>query len=65
MDLWERGQHAGLVGDAKAEGAAREGRAASGGEEEDEVVAWSFHEIVLSVNLQQAVRHATDREGGG
>ena len=23
MDLWERGLHAGLVGDAKAEGAAR------------------------------------------
>ena len=35
MDLWERGLHAGLVGDAKAEEAAREGRASSGGEEED------------------------------
>ena len=33
MDLWERGIHTGLVGDAKAEGAAKEGRAASGGEE--------------------------------
>ena len=33
MDLWERGLHAGLVGDAEAEGAAREGRDASGGEE--------------------------------
>ena len=31
MDLWERGLHAVLVGDAKAEGAAREGRSASGG----------------------------------
>ena len=31
MDLWERGQYAGLAGDAKAEGAAREGRAASDG----------------------------------
>ena len=31
MDLWERGLHVGLVGDAKAEGAAREVRAASGG----------------------------------
>ena len=39
MDLWDRGIHAGQVGDAKAEGAAREGRAASGGEEEDEAVA--------------------------
>ena len=31
MDLWERGLHASLVGDAEAEGASREGRAASGG----------------------------------
>ena len=35
MDLWERDIHVGLVGDAEAEGAAREGTAASGGEEED------------------------------
>ena len=34
MDLWERGIHAGLVGDAKAEGAARDGRYLSGGEGE-------------------------------
>ena len=39
MDLWERGLHSGLVGDTEAEGAAREDRAASGGEEEDEAVA--------------------------
>ena len=39
MDLWDRGIHAVLVGDAEAEGSAREGRAASGGEEEDEAVA--------------------------
>ena len=39
MDLWERGQHTALVGDAKAEGAAQEGRAASGGKEEDNAVA--------------------------
>ena len=31
MDLWERGLRAGLVGNAEAEGADREGRAASGG----------------------------------
>ena len=47
MDLWERGQHAGLVGDAEAEWAAREGRAAFSGEEEDDAVARSFHETVL------------------
>ena len=33
MELWGRGQHAGLVGDAEAEGAAREGRAAFSGKE--------------------------------
>ena len=33
IDLWDRGLHAGLVGDDEAEGAAREGRAASGREE--------------------------------
>ena len=33
MDLWERRQHAGLVGDAEAEGAARKGRATFSGEE--------------------------------
>ena len=36
MDLWERGQHVGLVGDAEAEGAARKGRSAFSGKEEDE-----------------------------
>ena len=30
MDLWERGLHAGLVGEAEVEGSTREGRAASG-----------------------------------
>ena len=65
MDLWERVQHMGLVGDANAEGAAREGRAASCGKEEDDAMAWSFHETVLSGKLCQAVRRATNREGGG
>ena len=64
MDLWERGLHAGLVGDAEAEGAAREGRAASGGKEEDDAVAQSFHEKVLSGKLRQAFRRATNKEGG-
>ena len=31
IDLLERGLHTGLVGDAEAEGAVREGRATSGG----------------------------------
>ena len=31
IELWERGLHAGLVGDAKVEEAAREVRVASGG----------------------------------
>ena len=65
MDLWERGIHVGLVGDAEAEGAAREGRPASGGEEDDEAVAWSYHDTVLSGKLQPAICWATDREGGG
>ena len=51
--------------DAEAEGAAHEGRAAFSGEEEDDVVARSFHETVLSGKLRQAVRRETDREGGG
>ena len=64
-NLFKGGQHAGLVGDAKAEGSALKGRAASGREEEDEAVAWSFHDTVLSGKLQKAVRWATNREGGG
>ena len=39
MDLWERGIHAGLVGDAEAEGAARKDRATRRGEEDDEAVS--------------------------
>ena len=65
MDLWERGQRAGLVGDSEAEGAAQEGRAAFSGEEEDNAVARSFYETVLPGKLRQAVRRSTDREGGG
>ena len=65
MDLWERGHHAGLVGDAEVEGDAQERRADSGGEEGDEAVARSYHDTVLSGKLRQAVRRATDREGGG
>ena len=53
------------MGDAEAEGAAREGRAALSGKEEDNAVARSFHETVLLGKLRQAVRRATGREGGG
>ena len=63
MDLWERGQHAGLVGDAEEEGAAREGRADFSGKEEDDSVTRGFYETVLLGNPRQAVRRATDREG--
>ena len=38
MVLWERGLHTGLVGEAEAEGDAREVRAASDGEEEVDAV---------------------------
>ena len=65
MDLWERGQHSGLVGDAKAEGAACEGRVAFSGEEDNDAVARGFHETVLSGKIRQAVCRATDREGRG
>ena len=65
MDIWERGIHANMVGDVKAEGAAREGRAASYGEEEDEAVARSYHYTVLSSKLLHAVCWATHRERGG
>ena len=61
MDPWERDQHAGLVGDAEAEGTARKGRGAFSGEEEDDAVARSFHETVLSWKVRKAVRQATDR----
>ena len=65
MDLWERGQHAGLVGDAEAEGASCEGRAAFSGKEEDDAMARSFHKTVLSGKLRQAVHRETNRERGG
>ena len=51
----------GLVGGSEAEGAAREVRSASSGEEEGNVVAQSYHDTVLSGKLRQAVRRATYR----
>ena len=59
MDLWERGIHEGLVWDDEAEGGAREGRSASGGKEEDDSVARSYHNTVLLGKLRKAVRQAT------
>ena len=54
-----------LVGDAKAEGAARESRAAFSGKEEKDAVAQGFHKTVLLGKLRQAVRRATYRRGEG
>ena len=65
MDLWERDIHAGLVGDNEVEEDAREGRAASGGDDEDKAVARSYLDTVLSGKLWQAVRRATNRERRG
>ena len=65
MDLWDRGLHAGLVGGAEAEVAAREGRATSSGKEGDDAMAQSYHNTVFSGKLRQAVRRATNREGLG
>ena len=60
IDHWERGQHARLVGDAEAEEASQEGRATFSGKEDDDVVARSFHEIVLLGKLHQDVHQATN-----
>ena len=51
------------MGDAEAEGAACQDRAAFGGKEEDDVIAQSFQETVLLWKLRQDVRWATNREG--
>ena len=64
VELWERGLHTDLVGDAESEGSEREGRAASGGEEEDEAVARSCHRTVLLGKLRQAVHWETERGWG-
>ena len=65
MDIWERGLRAGLVRDAQVEGATKEGRAASGGDEEEKAVARSYHDTVLSGMLRKDVRQAANMEEGG
>ena len=54
-----------MVGDNDAEGSDREVRAASGGEEENDVVARSYHDTLLFVKLRQAVRQTPPKVGGG
>ena len=53
------------MGDAEAEGAARKGRSASGGEEEEEALGCKLHIMLLSGKLRRDVSWANDREGGG
>ena len=55
MDLWDRSLHAGLVGDTELEGAAREGRASSRRDEEENTVSISYHGMVLLSKIRQAV----------
>ena len=64
MDLWERGQHVGLVGNDEAEGVVQEVRAASGSKEEDKAIGRNYHDTVLSGKLRRSVCRATGREGG-
>ena len=49
------------MGDSEEEGATRESRAASGVEEDEEVIARSYHDTVLSGKLSQAVHRAINR----
>ena len=50
MDLWERGIHAGLMGDMGTEGVAHEGWAAQK-EEDEEDLSWAFHSTALFKKL--------------
>ena len=51
LDLWERGIHAGLVGDALAESRARGGRVKRCKEEEEGCLTHSFRITLLLGNL--------------
>ena len=61
INLWERGLHAGLVGEAEAEGADMEGRPARGLDEEDKAISRIYHSTVMSGKLSQAFHQATNR----
>ena len=60
LDLWKRGIHAGLVGDALAEGRAQDGCVERPGEEEEEDrLACNFHSTLVLRKMRQAVRQVT------
>ena len=65
LDLWERCIHTGLVGDALEEGRATEDNIYQHKEEEEDILARSFHITLLLENLWQAICRATNRKGGG
>ena len=54
-----------MVGDAEAEGAAREGISTRGGEEDDRSMSRKFHSTIISRDIWKSVRWASNREGGG
>ena len=60
LDLCERGIHAGLVGDALAEGRSQDGCVERPGEEEEEDrLACNFHSTLVLRKMRQAVRQVT------
>ena len=64
LDQWDRGIHAGLVGDVLVENRAREGRVERRKEEEEYYLTHSFSITVLSGKLRQTVRRSINCEGG-
>ena len=65
LELWDRGIHSGLVGDALAEDRSREGRINRRVKEEKDCLARSFNSTLLWGKLHQAVRQAANLEWGG
>ena len=64
LKFWERGIHAGLVGNALAEGRAREARVKRSEKEKYDGLACSFHITLLLGKLWQVVCWSTDQEEG-
>ena len=62
MKFWEEGRYVSLVDDVEAEIAKKQ---SSGSAQSEESKARAFNAKVLSGRLRQAVRHLTDRGGGG